>query len=88
MEILLNKLKYRSWHRGTKEADILLGVFFDTNFTKMNKQEFLDYEDFLNIVDDTEIVLIVQGKKKWPKNYPISIVKLFQKHINRANFKQ
>ena len=47
MEILLNKLKYRSWHRGTKEADILLGVFFDTNYTKMNKQEFLDYENFL-----------------------------------------
>ena len=23
-----NKLKYRSWHRGTKEADLFLGSFF------------------------------------------------------------
>ena len=85
MEILLNKLKYRSWHRGTKEADILLGVFFDTNYKKMNNKELKDYEHFLDIVNDTDIVLIVQGKKKWPNNYPMSIVKLFQKHINRAN---
>ncbi len=87
MEMLLNKLKYRSWHRGTKEADILLGEFFEANYEKMSKQELQDYKDFLDIVSDNEIILIIQGKRKWPEDYPKSIVKLFQNHIDSANIK-
>ena len=29
MKKYLNKLHYRSWHRGTKESDLFLGNFFD-----------------------------------------------------------
>ena len=29
MKKYLNKLHYRSWHRGTKESDLFLGKFFD-----------------------------------------------------------
>ncbi len=85
MEILLNKLKYRSWHRGTREADLLLGQFFDANYQRMSNRELKEYKEFLDTVSDNEIVLIIQGKKNWPDNYPKSIIKLFEKHIKRAN---
>ena len=44
-----NKLKYRSWHRGTKEADIFLGKFYDRYASKMNKEDLVLYESFLNL---------------------------------------
>ena len=41
-----NKLKYRSWHRGTKEADIFLGRFYDNYVSKMTKEDLILYETF------------------------------------------
>ena len=29
--IRLKRLKFRSWHRGTKEADLMIGGFFDAH---------------------------------------------------------
>ncbi|MFX7764087.1 succinate dehydrogenase assembly factor 2, partial [Acinetobacter baumannii] len=30
-ETRLKRLGYRAWHRGTKEADLLIGGFFDAH---------------------------------------------------------
>ena len=50
MKKYLNKLHYRSWHRGTKEADLFLGNFFDHNQDKdaniMEYQEIKYLENF------------------------------------------
>ncbi|MGQ4828222.1 succinate dehydrogenase assembly factor 2, partial [Enterococcus faecalis] len=27
----LRRLKFRAWHRGTREADYMIGCFFDTH---------------------------------------------------------
>ena len=69
-----NKLKYRSWHRGTKEADLFLGSFFDKYSSKMTQQDLALYEKFLNLVDDNELLYIVKGKKKWRSSFPAKIV--------------
>jgi succinate dehydrogenase flavin-adding protein (antitoxin of CptAB toxin-antitoxin module) len=29
-EARLRKMKFRAWHRGTREADYMIGCFFDT----------------------------------------------------------
>ena len=31
MDEVLRALKYRAWHRGTREADMLIGGFFDAH---------------------------------------------------------
>ena len=31
MDELLRALKYRAWHRGTREADMMIGGFFDAH---------------------------------------------------------
>ena len=30
-ETRLKRLRFRAWHRGTKEADLMVGGFFDTH---------------------------------------------------------
>ena len=47
-------LLYRSWHRGCKETDILLGEFAKDNIDKMTASELSEYE-FLVDMDDTKL---------------------------------
>ncbi len=88
MEKYLNKLKYRSWHRGTKEADLFLGNFFDNNYSIMNEKELRDYEKFLVEINDNELIYIIRGEKSWPKNLPKKIIKLIEKYIRSENFRR
>ncbi|MDC3023890.1 succinate dehydrogenase assembly factor 2 [Alphaproteobacteria bacterium] len=82
-----NKLKYRSWHRGTKEADLFLGSFFDKYSSKMTQQDLALYEKFLNLVDDNELLYIVKGKKKWGSNFPAKIVILIEEFIKSEDIR-
>ena len=43
MEKYKNKLKFRSWHRGTKEADLLLGRFIDKYINIMSYEDLSKY---------------------------------------------
>ena len=88
MEKYLNKLKYRSWHRGTKEADIFLGNFFNYNASKMSFEELKDYEKFLFEINDNELIYIIRKEKTWPEGLPKNIIKLIEKYIASGNSKR
>ena len=81
MENYLNKLKYRSWHRGTKEADLFLGNFFDNNFSKMTKVQLKNYEKFLIEINDSELIYIIKKEKSWPESLPKDIIRLIEEYI-------
>ncbi|MBF96324.1 MAG: hypothetical protein CFH34_01217 [Alphaproteobacteria bacterium MarineAlpha9_Bin4] len=82
-----NKLRYRSWHRGTKEADLFLGKFFDNYINKMSQEDLIKYEEFLDEFNDNDILLIIQGHKNWSTKLPTRIVKLLQEFIKNENFR-
>ena len=82
-----NKLKYRSWHRGTKEADLFLGKFFDRYVSKMEGKDLVLYEKFLNLIDDVELLYIVKGKKSWDPIFPDKIVSLVEEFIKSENIR-
>ena len=82
-----NKLKYRSWHRGTKEADLFLGKFFDRYVSKMEGKDLILYEKFLNLIDDVELLYIVKGKKGWDPIFPDKIVNLVEEFIKSENIR-
>ncbi len=88
MKKYLNKLQYRSWHRGTKEADLFLGNFFDKYINHFNTKNLKMYESFLNIINDDEIISMVKGKKKWPNNVSIEIINLLEKYIKSEGFRK
>ena len=82
-----NKLMYRSWHRGTKEADLFLGKFFERYESKMTDDELLLYEKFLNLIDDNDLLYIVKGKMDWDPIYPVKIVNLVEEFIKSENIR-
>ena len=52
LELLKNKIKYRSSYRGTKEMDILLNSFVSSIINTLTVSELLKLDDFLNCKDE------------------------------------
>ncbi len=43
------RLKFRSWHRGTKEMDLLLGPFADARLDGFGLRQLAEYEAILQL---------------------------------------
>lgn len=65
-ETRLKRLRYRSWHRGWKETDLILGRFADENLGKMDSATVDIYEQLLD-ENDADIWDWLVGKLP-PKN--------------------
>ncbi|MDD9900644.1 MAG: succinate dehydrogenase assembly factor 2 [Alphaproteobacteria bacterium] len=51
IDIMRKKLIFRSWHRGTREIDLLLGKFADAYISACSADELVQYDRFLNNSD-------------------------------------
>lgn len=44
---LRRRLRFRSWHRGTREADLLLGGFADATLDRLDADQLARYADLI-----------------------------------------
>lgn len=68
MKQTLKSLKFHSWHRGTRENDILLGEFADTCLDSLSDNDIKIYASLLNESDPDLFHWIVVGDKA-PSHY-------------------
>ncbi|QLC24241.1 succinate dehydrogenase assembly factor 2 [Parasphingopyxis algicola] len=61
----LKRLKFRAWHRGTKEADLLIGGFFDRFSAEWTEDE-ADWFEALLEIDDVTIMAWAIGTETPP----------------------
>ena len=80
-EIVRKKLSIRSWRRGTKELDLILGRFSDENITKLEISELDLFEQLLSN-DDYLIYNWLFEKEESPKIYKILVEKI-KESMNR-----
>ena len=45
------KLKFRLWHRGIREMDLVLGGFADAELAKLNDSDLAEVESWLDVPD-------------------------------------
>jgi len=64
-EIRLKRLRFRAWHRGTKEADLMIGGFFDAHGATWNDAEIGWFEAFLE-QQDVDIMAWAIGTQDVP----------------------
>jgi len=64
----LRRLKFRSWHRGIKEMDLILGHFADTILPDLTMAEIDQYEALIEI-EDTSLYNWVTGREKTPDEH-------------------
>lgn len=63
--ITRKRLIFRSWHRGTREIDLLLGKFADEHIPAMEAEALALYDRFLNN-SDPDIYNWITGQEPVP----------------------
>ena len=80
IDIVRKRLLIRSWRRGTKELDLILGQFSDKNLNKLKMSELNLYEQFLSN-DDYLIYNWLFSKEDSPKIFK-SLIKQIQEGMH------
>ncbi|MCP5382210.1 MAG: succinate dehydrogenase assembly factor 2 [Kordiimonadaceae bacterium] len=77
MKIRRKRLKFRSWHRGIKEADILLGSFADQFLDQMTPEQLDLYENLLREAD-SDLVAWITDDRPAPEQYDHEVMKMLK----------
>lgn len=75
----LRRLKMRSWRRGTKEMDLLLGRFADMCLATLERDGLDAYEALLQ-ENDQDLYIWVSGQAGLPEHHRAIIVEIRRFH--------
>ncbi len=67
-ETRLKRLSYRAWHRGTMEADLMIGGFVDVYAADWDENQIGWYETLLD-EQDADIMAWAIGKQPVPQRF-------------------
>ena len=81
IKVVRKRLSIRSWRRGTKELDLILGQFSDKNLNELKMPELKLYEQFLSN-DDYLIYNWLFDKEDSPKIFK-GLIKRIQDGMHR-----
>jgi len=76
------RILFRSWHRGMRETDLIMGRFAVAEIAKLSEAELADYEGLLE-APDRDIFGWVTGEIEIPSAYDTAVFKklrLFHTH--------
>lgn len=66
------KALFRSWHRGMREVDLILGSFADAEIETLSDEELTIYEEFMSELDG-DILKWVTGEEQVPAKHDTPI---------------
>ena len=73
----LKRLRFRAWHRGTKEADLLIGGFFDRYGARWDEAEMVWFEALLE-EQDVDIMAWAIGTAAPPERWDGAMMRRLQ----------
>ncbi|MFM6951423.1 MAG: succinate dehydrogenase assembly factor 2 [Novosphingobium sp.] len=74
----LRRLKFRAWHRGTREADYMIGGFYDRYHGEWAEAEIAWFEALLD-EEDVDIMGWALGTLDIPEEYRGALMDAFRK---------
>jgi antitoxin CptB len=77
-EAELKRLRWRAHHRGTREADLLVGGFFDSHHAAWNAEERALFAEILE-EQDVDIMAWAHGTAEPPRRFQGSMIEALQK---------
>lgn len=72
LDVRRRRLLYRSWHRGTREMDLIMGRFADAVIADLSDNELVDFER-LSDVADPDLYAWVAGERPVPAAHDTAI---------------
>jgi len=76
-DVRRKRLRYRSWHRGTKEMDLLLGGFADRYLAEFSPAQLDRFEALLQN-SDPDIYLWISGREPIPEAHDDDVMALLR----------
>jgi antitoxin CptB len=76
------RLRFRAWHRGLREADLILGPFADAHLDGLDAAELDDFEALL-AVPDNDLHDWFIGRTAAPDSYSALIVRI-RSHLQKS----
>jgi antitoxin CptB len=74
----LARAKFRAWHRGTREADYMMGGFYDRYHAEWGEAEMNWFEDLLD-EDDVDVMAWALGAQPVPPRFQGDLIVTMQK---------
>ena len=72
------KLLFRSWHRGMREMDFVLGTFANETIADMNDEELTQFEMLMQL-PDPDMYKWLSGSAEVPANWNTDVVRRIRK---------
>ena len=76
LDTVRRRLKFRSWHRGTREMDMILGRFADTHIEGFNRDQLDQYAELL-MYSDPDLYNWLSKNEDLPANADSDVMQLF-----------
>ena len=64
-ETRIKRMRFRAWHRGMQEADLVYGRFADKNLPTMTDEELDQFDELLELLDQ-DVLDWVMGREPIP----------------------
>ena len=68
LDVRRRRIKFRAWHRGMLETDLLLGRFADAQIENLSESELDDFEALLEAID-RDVFAWATGETPTPEGY-------------------
>ena len=84
LDVRRRKILFRSWHRGLREMDLLMGQFADSEIGKLSDGELADFEHLIE-VPDRDLLAWLTGEREVASNYDTPVfrrLKAFHTHAS------
>jgi len=76
------KILFRSWHRGMRENDLIMGGFADAHIAGLTDAELDEFERLIEVLD-RDLLSWITGEAEVPPNYDTELfrrLKAFHHH--------
>jgi antitoxin CptB len=78
MDARRKRLQFRAWHRGTREADYMIGGFFDRYHASWSEAE-IDWFELLIEEDDVDVMAWALGTQAVPDRFAGALMTKMQR---------
>lgn len=75
------RLLFRSWHRGTREMDLIMGTFAEAHIEGFSEEELQQYDDILQISDPDLYDWLTERKEPAANLLTPMLQKLLDHHV-------
>src|SRR5262245_15800175 len=82
LDLRRRKLLFRSWHRGMREMDLIMGRFADATIQQLTQEELAEFEHLME-VPDRELLAWITGEADVPPDHDTALFRRMRE-FNRS----